>query len=487
MDPGAVLERFDTLGATNSEPRSMAAAATAILVEALRVDAALVYYVEGDRLRLSSAAGDRSSVPDDGAAWLRLQDVLPPERQLHPQPYELPPGPSVFNRGAERVFLAPVAGEGEVRGLIVLIGGQGHKFEDGDRVLAGLLAAHLASVAGLSRRVSEVEAGERRSHQLFEVVSAASQAPDVRSALQQICSLVADSSAADRCSILLYRPGERRLEPVMSQLARRLQGASRESDDRIGVWLDVDAALRPVVSSTVSDLAEDGSPWRPWIRAHGVKSLAAFPVRVRDRLLGLIAVDAYTQSVLFPVEELQFLEAVAGQIGVLIEKAELQEQLRQQAITDPLTGLFNRRYLEARLDEEISRARRSADRLVILLLDVDRLKKINDSYGHLAGDEILLKTGHTLRATCRVSDVAGRMSGDEFMVILPNTTAETARAFIDRLLQRLSTDTVQFEGEQIEAQVSVGLAEFPTDAEDARGLLAISDRDLYANKPLRPA
>ena len=147
----------------------------------------------------------------------------------------------------------------------------------------------------------------------------------------------------------------------------------------------------------------------------------------------------------------------------------LEEQLRHQATRDPLTGLANYRRLLEVLDNEIRRFRRTGREFALLFFDLDRLKQINDRYGHLAGSEALCRLAIVLTAGCRDIDTAARFGGDEFAVVLPETGAESAKSVAQRLCASLANDST---GPAL--SVSAGVAVYPTDGEAIEALLACS-------------
>lgn len=159
------------------------------------------------------------------------------------------------------------------------------------------------------------------------------------------------------------------------------------------------------------------------------------------------------------------------------ERKRAEEHVRRLAVTDPLTGLANYRRLLSALDLETKRYGRTGRSFALMLLDLDGLKKINDSHGHVVGSRALCRLGEVLRAHCRAVDTPARYGGDEFAVVLPETTAKGAEQIAARIRERVAKD------EEIPAiSVSVGIAVFPEDGETIEAILSRADRSLYDMK-----
>jgi diguanylate cyclase (GGDEF)-like protein len=154
-----------------------------------------------------------------------------------------------------------------------------------------------------------------------------------------------------------------------------------------------------------------------------------------------------------------------------------EERVRNLAVSDPLTGLANYRQLVEALETEIKRFGRSERQFVVLLLDLDGLKKINDEHGHIVGSRALCRLADMLRLYSREMDTAARYGGDEFVLILPETDTEAARLVAQRIAKRLAED-----GEEPKTSVSIGMAVYPDDGETVNEILGAADRDLYREK-----
>ncbi|HEY7601318.1 MAG TPA: diguanylate cyclase [Methylomirabilota bacterium] len=174
---------------------------------------------------------------------------------------------------------------------------------------------------------------------------------------------------------------------------------------------------------------------------------------------------------------------VAEQFALALANVRLRETLRGQSIRDPLTGLFNRRYMEETLDRELSRAQRERRPLSLLLLDIDRFKHFNDTFGHEAGDTVLASLGAMLRAMSRVGDVACRYGGEEFVLILPEASLPDARRRAEEIQDAIRGLRVTHGGRPLEGvRCSMGVAAFPEHGDSGGALLRAADAALYRAK-----
>lgn len=161
--------------------------------------------------------------------------------------------------------------------------------------------------------------------------------------------------------------------------------------------------------------------------------------------------------------------------------------LEQESIKDPLTGLYNRRYLERRMDEEINRAQRYDLPLSVLLIDIDNFKQVNDTCGHQVGDSLLIHLSNLLTSQTRDSDVVSRYGGDELLILTPSTTAASAALLAERLRQKVETDQLKMSSsdqrnQHIPVTVSIGIASLGPEVDDTENLIKHADEALYRAK-----
>lgn len=166
----------------------------------------------------------------------------------------------------------------------------------------------------------------------------------------------------------------------------------------------------------------------------------------------------------------------------LIEIGLLQSKLREQAVRDPLTNLFNRRYLEETLDHEIARASREGYPICMMMIDLDHFKRVNDTYGHEAGDHVLKAIAATLSQETRRGDFACRFGGEEFVVVMPNIESAVAYERAEKLRNTLNSLYIPYGIYSLTITISMGIASYPANGQTREAVLRAADKAMYAAK-----
>jgi len=179
----------------------------------------------------------------------------------------------------------------------------------------------------------------------------------------------------------------------------------------------------------------------------------------------------------------QFYSAVSENLALAITNLRLRETLRKQAFKDPLTELYNRRYLVDALEREFHRADRKKQPLSIIMMDIDHFKQCNDTFGHDAGDAVLAELGNLLRKWTRGEDVVSRYGGEEFIAVLPGADCDAAFRRADSLRKQVESLAIEYKGKSLgQVTISVGIAVYPLDATDSDALIHAADQAMYFSK-----
>ena len=244
-----------------------------------------------------------------------------------------------------------------------------------------------------------------------------------------------------------------------------------------------------------------------------LRSVMCVPLIARGNTLGAIYIENRSEENLFTKDDIRPLEHFAAQAAISIENAilndeledrvairtaelkrineilmaeieerkRMEKQLHHLATTDPLTGALNRRHFFELAEQEFDRSQRYNRKISIILFDVDHFKEINDTYGHVAGDQLLKTVAERFINHLRQMDVFGRYGGDEFVILLPDTNIDQARQAAERLHQIVTSDSVETSRGTIPLQISIGVASLDN-ADDMEKLLIKTDQALYKAK-----
>lgn len=217
----------------------------------------------------------------------------------------------------------------------------------------------------------------------------------------------------------------------------------------------------------------------------GIKSLVCVPLVYSSDVVGILYLDDFTPRK-FPSEDLHTLEIMASFAAIAIHNARTHTVILQQANTDSLTGLFNRRSFENVLEREFQRADRHGREFSLALVDVNDFKKFNDTFGHQAGDRALTALGEAVRKAVRTTDFAARYGGDEIAIILPETKlARAYELFTKRIKQKIEEGFTRITNGDFSLTVTIGIASYPRDGKNACDLILSADRALMNAKKMK--
>ncbi len=237
------------------------------------------------------------------------------------------------------------------------------------------------------------------------------------------------------------------------------------------------------LSLLVTDLAQD-SRFPPQRNNNEVRSVLAAPIVVERQLVGIVRLNGFEPG-LFSVGDLRVLESLSVLASLALENLQLLGRLQEGAIRDNLTNLYTHRFFQERLADEILREGRYQTDFCLLLLDVDHFKRYNDTYGHAAGDQVLVRVAQILQQSVRPVDLVARYGGEEFIVILPQMSLPQAREMAEQIRQRIAAESFNFGAEaaaQESVTVSIGVSGFPHEATIASQLIRVADTRLYQAK-----
>ncbi|HVO80884.1 MAG TPA: sensor domain-containing diguanylate cyclase [Terriglobales bacterium] len=323
--------------------------------------------------------------------------------------------------------------------------------------------AHLYSLE--RRRASQLEAINTVARQMTAVL-------DLKELLSKVGPLIQEAFHVSHVSVLLKEEEDLVLRAHHGSLTPRFPE---------GGYLPVGAGLWGRALATGKTLVENDTSQAPDYIAFYVESKArmCIPLVSFGQTLGVLALDS-SQAGAFHEQDTQSLESVADICATAIQNAHYVERVKQLAYIDGLTGIFNRRFFELRINEEIERARRFGAGMAVIMVDIDQFKRLNDEFGHLLGDEVLRQVSSLFHQQLRKFDVVCRYGGEEFAILLSQTNPQHALAVAEKL--RRLVETWQFPGVPRPVTISAGVATYPDHGSTRDELVKASDAGLYAAK-----
>jgi diguanylate cyclase (GGDEF)-like protein len=294
----------------------------------------------------------------------------------------------------------------------------------------------------------------------------------------QLTNISAELLKAERSSLLVY---DEKIDAFVAKAATGIKSdfikkAKGNLGERVAKNVLSDGTVMVVEDITKINLQPAPADW-----LYKSDSFISYPIAIGERKIGVLNLTDRADGDIYSNFDLELLDAIVPQLAVAIDRAELKHkagEFEQLSLTDSLTGLLNRRYLEERLTEEIKRSNRHKFPLSFMMIDVDNFKSYNDSFGHIEGDKALQIVGNCLKENLRGADVASRYGGEEFSILLPQTNSSEAVIIANRVRKRVETEF--FPNRQV--TISIGIASGSLSLNSARDLVTAADKALYEAK-----
>ena len=330
-------------------------------------------------------------------------------------------------------------------------------------------------VAELKRQVERLSFFHEVGKALFSTL-------DLHKTLQTIMEKISELLQPDTWSLLMVDEQAQELyfEIAIGHGAEKLKDVRLKLGEGIAGW--VAGHGEPVL---VEDIRRDKrfTARIDEVTQLDARSVLCVPIKGREQLLGVIELVNCLGKQSFSEEHIPILSSLADYAAIALENARYVQRIHELTIMDDCTALYNARHLKFVLDAEIYRSSRYGYEFSVVFIDLDHFKQVNDVYGHLVGSKLLWMIGNTMKRNLRLIDYAFRYGGDEFVVLLPQTSKESALS-VARRVKDLLASKVFFSEENLNIKVtaSFGVATFPGNARTPREILRMADEAMYLTK-----
>ena len=410
-----------------------------------------------------------------------LAEFLGTKRVRRPLRLEGAPRRLFAGFGAGPVISFPLFSSGEILGFISLFDCE---LEIDELLVVELIACRVAAKLLFLRKERErAEQGEL-SGRMMSLADSLLRSESKEELYKVILDSAADLTSASQGSVMLIDTDGRHLQVVQAR------GMGRDLAQYLP--LQVGTGIAGVVAQRgrallVLDVENDPCTARPNRPRFKSKSLISIPLKLNDKVLGVLNLSDKADLTSFSEADLKLLTTFSAFASLTIERTQARDEtcrLKQLSSTDPLTGTYNRRFLNARLEEELDRSLRHNLEFTLLFIDLDHFKNYNDQFGHLAGDAALVQISEIVKSTLRDMDILARFGGEEFCVLLPGTSKRSGQLVAERI--RLGVARQLFPGAEglsnRRLTTSLGVATYPEDGSTVTSLLNASDAALYQAK-----
>jgi diguanylate cyclase (GGDEF)-like protein len=459
FDPDEVLQRILEIAHDYFHLRNVAIVLLDKQSQQLYVRSQIGWDEGQDKIRMSPGQGIT------GVAALKKQPVYAPDVNLDPRYF-------CSAKSTRSELAIPLMVRDEVVGVLDCQSDRLNHFDSETIDLLTLFSTQ-ASIALQNARLYSLE--EQRTRQLQAINAIAQQTTavlDLEELLGRVCQLIQDAFRVSHVSLFLREDHDLVLRAHHGTLTPRVpQGGRFPASTE--PWASI---LASSTTATETDLG--GAPSTTKFFAESASRMC-IPLVSFGQTLGVLALDSVRPDA-FRDGDLQSLESVADICATAIQNAHYVERVKQLAYLDGLTGIFNRRFFELRIMEEIERARRYGTGMAVIMADIDQFKRLNDEFGHVLGDEVLRQVSSLFHQQLRKIDVVCRYGGEEFGILLTQTNAYHAMNIAEKLRKMVAG--WQFPGVPRTVTISAGAAAFPEHGTTRDALVKAADSALYAAK-----
>jgi diguanylate cyclase (GGDEF)-like protein len=378
-----------------------------------------------------------------------------------------------------------IEGSGLVRGVLVADRATHNPFSDDDEKLFTTIAAEVLRSIEVERVMTYIRKTRDEKDRFFRAIEELNRAGSPDQVFLAVLESARQLAGLDFCAVTIVSEQEgKRVHKVTRMLGVTAQGSKalegRVFPDNNGLVANVVRYGAPLPGRDLKAMDRQVI-FDEETQIRGLGALKIFPLTAGDRILGTLVAGSRRKTAL-DHDVLRMLEVIAIQAAQAVLRAQLYEQMERMATTDGMTGLYNNRTFQAKADEMLAHSRRYGRKCSLMLTDVDHFKSVNDTYGHLTGDQVLKGVARILKEHARDTDIVARYGGEEFAILLPETDAKGAKVIAERIREAIKAEVFQTEMGPLKITLSLGIATAPDHGTDKLVLVEQADQCLYYAK-----
>ncbi|MBI5524951.1 MAG: diguanylate cyclase [Deltaproteobacteria bacterium] len=376
-----------------------------------------------------------------------------------------------------------VTGTGHLRGVLLADRPDEQGFTDEDMTFLGAMAADAMRTMEVEQVVLDMDREKNQKEKFYEASRRLGEALSLKDVLSATVDAARTVGDYDFVAVTLVVDDEKR-----KQKLAHVFGKSADAEKNEGLVFPegpflVSSVVKlgvPLPGKDFHEMEKQGV-FPPQVKLKDVESIKVLPLSIQKRPLGTLVVGLEKKH-RFGNEEMNMLLTVASLAAIAVENGKLYEKMEQMATTDGLTGLYNHRVFQEKLDEALARTQRSGKKLSMILMDIDHFKKVNDTHGHPVGDAVLKGVAKVLRDGARAVDTVARYGGEEFAVIMEETEQAGGKVKAERIREDVKKVVFASDQGRFTVAVSLGIATYPDEAKEKKELILRADEALYHSK-----
>ncbi len=438
----------------------------------INAESATLFILEGDNLVLRASTVESSSEPTYAEKSYLLGLIKEKKPIVRPKLKG-----SFFGLGYRSTknigsFLCVPVLDGDIAlGALVIASNMENAFGDSEKDITGEFALQIRQILKRMRMFVEIERFTKGFKTQQEASSKFSRSLEVEKIAAVFVELVSRMVSSSAAGFFIADKGKLRV------IAKKGFEPDKESFYTKNTFFKLIIKNKQLLHFSRLDKKPAVYPFK----VNDTKTFLGIPIIPEQDVLGIIAVTSKETNAISSFQ-VHIIQTIADQAAMCISNALLHKQVENLAITDGLTGLYNHKHFQERLNDEFKRIKRIPQTLSLMLIDIDHFKKINDIHGHPAGDTVLSNLSIMLKKTLRGIDFLARYGGEEFVAVLMGTGSNGAKKMAERLRSAVMNNVFHIDGNNLSITLSIGVATHPNDAEDKAALIDKADQALYYAK-----